>query len=357
MNAPINWLQVARNAPAGLRQRIDTGGRRFRNDDDFATFLARELEATAIKSFVTPTLGTPLFDGGIIPRNTDIPEGADSFTYVVETGTGQAAWEDEYASGDLPMVEEFAREHRREIREYGIAWQISLKGMRQSSFAGRGDLAQKKANNATRRMREFGEFVGMYGDPTRQMNGFANHPNVPQIAPIYDATVGVASADWDVKSGDLIQADIVAAKQLMMDTTNGNLEIDRCQVPARVWASLDRPYQVIGATNVAINGLTIKQFIVQNNDEIQFGSMLRLQSNKSAAPPLTPEAPTTQQLSADRVVFYMSQSDVVEYVQPIDPRFQPGQWYELRMKHPGYATTGGTVFYQPNGAVYMDVKS
>lgn len=354
MNAHINWLQVARNCPAGIAQRIDAGGHRFRTDDDFATFLARELEATAIKVFVAPILGTPLVDGAIIPRNSDIPEGADTFTYVVENGTGQAAWEDEYASGDLPMVEQFAKEFQKPIREYGIAWQISLKGMRNSAFAGRGDLAQKKAANAMQRMKEFGEFVGLYGDATRQMNGFANHPNVPIVAPTYDATA--ASANWDVKAGNFIQADIVAMKQLMLDTTNGNLAINRIQVPARDWVSLDRPYEVDGATNVSINGETIQQFVVRNNPEIQFGSMLRLQSNKSQAPPLTPEAPTTEQLSADRLVAYANQNDVVEYVQPIDPRFQPGQWYELRMKHPGYATTGGTVFYQPNGAVYMDIR-
>lgn len=358
MNAHINYFQdsVLKGFPARIRQRIGKADQ-FRTDDDFATFLARELEATAIKVLTAPVLGTPLVDGAIIPINSSIPEGADSFTYVVENGTGQARWEDDYASGDLPMVEQTAKEFLRPIREFGIAWQISVREMRSSSFAGRGDLGQKKAATAMKGMNEFGEFVGMFGDSSRDMQGFANHQNVPIIAPTFDATAGISSANWDVKSGDLIQADIVAAKQLMLDTTNGNLAISRAQIPARIWASLDRPYQVIGAVNVAINGESIKQFIVRNNPEIQFGSMLRLQSNKSAAPPLTPDDPTLQQLSADRAVFYANAPDVVEFIRPIAPRFNPGQWYELRMKHPGYSTTGGTVFWQPQGAVYMDVKA
>lgn len=356
MNAHINYFTDAARTglPKGIPARIGKAAQ-FRTDDDFATFLARELEATAVKVLTAPILGTPLVDGAIIPINSSIPEGADSFTYVVENGTGQARWEDDYASGDLPMVEQNAKEFLRPIREFGIAWQISLREMRSSSFAGRGDLGQKKAATAMRGMNEFGEFVGMYGDSSRDMQGFANHPNVPIVAPTFDATA--SSSDWDVKSGDLIQSDIVAMKQLMLDTTNGTLAINRIQVPARVWASLDRPYQVLGATNIAISGLTIKQFLITNNPEIQFGSMLRLQSNKSAAPPLTPSNPTQQQLSADRVVAYMSTPDVVEFIRPIPPRFQPGQWYELRMKHPGYSTTGGTVFWQPQGAVYMDVKA
>jgi hypothetical protein len=326
----------------------------YHTDDDYATFLSRELEATAVKVLETPLSGLPLSEGAIIPINSSIPEGADSFTYVVESGTGQAQWEDDYASGSLPMVEQNAKEFLKPIREFGIAWQISLHEMRASSFAGRGDLGQKKARTAMRGMSEFQEFVGMYGDASRDMQGFANHPNVPIVAPTYDSVAG--SSDWDKKSGDLIQADIVAMKQLMLDTTNGALEISRMQIPARIWASLDRPYQVQGATNIAINGKSIRQFIVEANPEIDFGSMLRLQENKSQAPPLTPEDPTQKQLSADRVVAYANSPDVVELVRPIPPRFQPGQWYELRMKHPGYSTTGGVVFWQPNGAVYMDVK-
>ena len=355
MNAHINYFQDSvRGLPPGLRLRCGHGDR-FRTDTDFATFLARELEATAIKIMTAPILGTPLVDGGIIPINNSIPEGATSFTYVVENGTGQAQWEDDYASGSLPMVEQDAKEFLRPIREFGLAWQISLAGMRQSSFAGRGDLASKKAATAMRGMQEFGEFVGMFGDASRDMRGFANHPNVPIIAPIFDAVAG--SNQWDLKSGELIQADIVAAKQLMLDTTNGTLAIGRCQVPARVWVSLDRPYVVTSAgTTVALNNMTIRQFIERNNPEIQFGSMLRLQSNKSQAPPLTPDDPTIQQLSADRVVFYANSPDVVEFIRPIPPRFQPAQMFELRFKHPGYSTTGGTVFYQPNGAVYMDVR-
>ena len=357
MNAHINYFQdsARMGLPRGIPARIGKAAK-FRTDDDFATFLARELEATAIKVLTAPILGTPLVDGAIIPINSSIPEGADSFTYVVENGTGQARWEDDYASGDLPMVEQSAKEFLRPIREFGIAWQISLREMRSSSFAGRGDLGQKKAATAMRGMNEFGEFVGMYGDSTRDMQGFANHPNVPIVAPTFDAVAG--SSNWDVKSGELIQADIVAMKQLMLDTTNGNLAINRIQVPARVWASLDRPYVVTSAgATVALNNMSIKQFIVSNNPEIQFGSMLRLQSNKSQAPALTPDDPTFQQLDADRVVAYMSTPDVVEFIRPIPPRFNPGQWYELRMKHPGYSTTGGTVFWQPQGATYMDVKA
>ena len=355
MNAHIQYFTDAAraNMPAGVRGRLQLDAK-FRTDDDFATFLARELEATAIKVLTAPVLGTPLVDGAIIPINSSIPEGADSFTYVVENGTGMARWEDEYASGDLPMVEQSAKEYLRPIREFGIAWQISKREMRSSSYAGRGDLGQKKAATATRGMKEFGEFVGLYGDETRDMRGLANHPNVPILAPTYDPVA--LTADWDKKSGDLIQADIVAAKALMEDTTNGNLAIDRVQVPSRIWSSLDRPYQVQGAVNVAINGRSIKQFIIENNPEITFGSMLRLQSNKSAAPPLTPHDPTIKQLDADRVIFYANSPEVVEFIQPIPPRFDPGQWYELRMKHPGYSTTGGTVFWQPQGAVYMDVK-
>lgn len=358
MNAHINYFQDAvRNGfPSDALGQLRMRGR-FRTDNDFATFLARELEATAVKILTAPMLGTPLVDGAVIPINTSFPEGAESFSYVVENGTGQARWEEDYASGDLPMVEQTAKEFLRPIREFGIAWQISVREMRASAFAGRGDLGAKKAATALNGMKQFGEQVGMYGDSSRDMHGFATHPNVPIIAPVFDSTASVLSADWDVKSGDLIQADIVAAKQLMLDTTNGELAIGRGQIPARIWASLDRPYQVIGATNIAINGRTIKQFIVENNPEIQFGSMLRLQLNKSQAPALTRDDPTAQQLSADRVVFYSNTPDVVEFIQPIAPRFNAGQWYELRMKHPGYSTTGGTVYWQPNGAVYMDVKS
>lgn len=357
MNAHISYFQDAarKNFPAGIRERLGLT-HRFRTDDDFATFVARELEATAIKVLTAPILGTPLVDGAIIPINSSIPEGAESFSYIVENGTGQAQWEDDYASGSLPMVEQSAKEFLRPIREFGIAWQISLREMRSSTFAGRGDLGQKKAATAMRGMNEFGEFVGMYGDSTRDMMGFANHPNVPIVAPTFDAVAG--SSDWDRKSGELVQADIVAMKQLMLDTTNGELAIGRMQVPARIWVSLDRPYVVTSAgTTVALNNMTIREFIVRNNPEIQFGSMLRLQRNKSQAPPLTPDNPLQQQLSADRVVAYMNSPDVVEFIRPIAPRFQPGQWFELRQKHPGYSTTGGTVFWQPQGAVYMDVRT
>lgn len=358
MNAHISYFLDAVKSSLPHQAWIQLGRRKdaYRSDDDFAQFLARELEATAIKVLRAPVLGTPLVDGAIIPINTAIPEGADSFSYVVENGTGQARWEDDYASGDLPMVEEFVKEFLRPIREFGIAWQISKREMRNSQMAGRGDLGQKKAATAMKGMQEFAEFVGMYGDKSRDMQGFSNHPNVPILAPTFDATAGVVSSDWDLKSGDLIQADIVAAKQLMLDTTNGTLEIGRAQIPARVWASLDRPYQVVGATNIAINGRTIKQFIVENNPEIQFGQMLRLQLNKSQSPPLNKSNPGFQNLTADRAVFYANTSDVVEFIRPMAPRFEPGQIYELRMKHPGSSTTGGTVFYQPNGAIYIDVK-
>ena len=358
MNAHISYFLDAVKANMPRRMWTQIGHRKdaFRSDEDFAQFLSRELEATAIKVMRAPILGTPLVDGAIIPINSSIPEGADSFSYVVENGTGQARWEDDYASGDLPMVEEYAKEFLKPIREFGIAWQIGKREMRASQFAGRGDLGQKKAATAMKGMQEFGEFVGMYGDTSRDMQGFANHPNVPILAPTFDANV--TSSNWDVKSGELIQADIVAAKQLMLDTTNGNRAIGRAQIPARVWESLDRPYVVNSAgTTVAMSNLTIKQFITQNNPEIDFGQMLRLQSNKSQSPPLNMSDPAYQNLKADRAVFYANTDEVVEFIRPMAPRFEPGQIYELRMKHPGSSTTGGTVFYEPNGAIYIDVKA
>ena len=67
--------------------------------------------------------------------------------------------------------------------------------------------------------------------------------------------------------------------------------------------------------------------------------------------------PTAKNLTSDRAVFYMNDSDVVEFIRPMAPRFNPGQIIENRMKHPGESSTGGTVVYQPNGMVYIDVKA
>lgn len=335
----------------GLLQRLNLGRQDFKTDDGFTTFLSRELEATAIKILQTPLANLPLIGGAVLPINTSIPDGAESFTYVVEDGNGQARWEDDYASGNLPNVDVVAEEFQQPIREFGDHWQISRREMRASAFAGRGDLGQKKAARALRAMNEFAEYVGMFGDTTRGLQGFATHNNVPIVAPVFD---GAGDASWLTKEGDLIQADIVNMQQQVIDVTNGSRSLSRIMVPLNIWTSWNRPYQVTGATNIAINSKSIREFIVDANPDIQFGSLLRLQSTKSAAPPLTPDAPTTLQLASDRIVAYTNTDEVLEFVQPMAPRFYPPQWYELRMKTPGTSTTGGTVFYEPFACCYMD---
>ena len=52
---------------------------------------------------------------------------------------------------------------------------------------------------------------------------------------------------------------------------------------------------------------------------------------------------------------YWNDADAVEYILPMRPRFFDPQMVELMTKVPGMSKLGGTQWWQPFSASYMDV--
>ena len=314
-----------------------------REDAGFTPFLARALEQFLTREFTVPLEDLPLIGGSVIDIDESIDEGARTFAYQVLDGAGVAEFYNDYAQSSIPMVTISNEEFVRPLAAIAIGYEFSQEDIMAERMAAKNGrvvrLRDRLNNRAVRGMMEKHENVGMFGDVNRDLHGFANAPGVASIAPVVDSNT---DDDWSTKFGSAVIQDITNMFQAIRDNTLCTVTPDSLALPESTLTALNRDYIADG--NSVVSGDTVMERIQKFFPQLAIGSLCRLQSIRSFG-----------NLSQSRGVMYWNDPDAVQYMLPMRPRFFDPQMIELMIKTPGLSKLGGTTWWQPFSAMYMDV--
>jgi hypothetical protein len=316
---------------------------RAREDAGFVAAVSRALEQFLTREFEVPLEELPLIGGSVIDIDESIDEGARTFAYQVLDGAGVAEFYDDYAQSSMPMVSVSNEEFVRPTATIALGYEFSQEDLMAERMAARNGrpmrLKDRLSKTTVRGMMEKHENVGMFGDVSRDLHGFANGPGVAQIAPLVDSS---GSSDWSIKFGDTIIQDITNMFQAIRNNTVCTSTPNSLALPEATLTSLNRDYVSDGSTVVGSQSIIdrIRQFF----PNLAIGSLCRLQSNMSQG-----------NLDRSRAVMYNNSKDSVQYILPMRPRFFDPQVIELMTKVPGMSKLGGCQWWEPFTAVYADV--
>ena len=163
-------------------------------DSADSIFFTRELEH--IKSETYDVMYPELKARSVIPVSMDADPGDEKITYEQYDHVGLAQVISSY-SKRLPRADVKGTEFSSPIRSLGDSYGYSAQEIRAAKKAGK-PLTDKKADAAKRAIMELDNQIAFFGDATHGLNGFLNHPNVPELVIPADGTG--ASKLWSTKT-------------------------------------------------------------------------------------------------------------------------------------------------------------
>jgi len=194
-----------------------------KNDEAF--FFARNLEFVRQKIFMPTYAELKLLNGGLLPINTSIPEGAETDTYDVIDSTGEADIITDFAD-DIKTVEISGNEYTNKIKSLADSYAYSIQDMRRDRMsvlslgsAGR-SVITNKALAARRAVDQKIEKMLGFGDLKHGITGMFNNSNVPISA--VAANGSGSSTLWSSKTSANILGDIESSIDDIGDLTEDN---------------------------------------------------------------------------------------------------------------------------------------
>lgn len=243
----------------------------FRRDAQLAPFFARELEFIFSQTFdiVHPEL--KMANGEVLPIDTSIDTGAESYTYYQFDSVGIAQLINTYAAKDLPRANIRGAKFTANIESLGASYGWNIQDLRNARMVNR-PLESSLAAGARRAHDQAWNTLGLFGDEAVALSGFLNHPNIT----ISDAAVGAgASTLWSLKTPDEIIADTNDAVNSPLDLTNGVESVDRVLMP------LDQFTLISTTPRSGTSDTTILEFLRRVHPGVTFGWLNELAAAKS----------------------------------------------------------------------------
>lgn len=181
---------------------IDDG---HRSDAGEVAFVAKDLDYVYAQTY---DVEYPELKGlQLVPVDTSVDPGAETFSYGQWDMIGKAKWISDYAK-DFPMVDALLKRFVYVIAGIGVGYQYSIQDLRKAAMrrisAGK-SLDVARAEAAALAHAQFVDRVLCYGDTARGLDGFINHPDIP-VASIPNGswnTLTASDADRDKIAQDL----------------------------------------------------------------------------------------------------------------------------------------------------------
>lgn len=310
-----------------------------RIDAGATPFLARSLEQFLSREYEVPLEELPIVNGAVMDFRDDVDPWAKTFTSTIVDGAGVAEFYDSYSQSGMPMASICSEEFTRRVHTAALGYEFSVEDIGFEGLASRNRqpvrLRDRLRRHSVRGMLELAERTFMWGDSARDVYGFANHPNVTEVARSGPA--------WTLASGEEIIQDITNMYQAVRDNTLCTREPNALMIPERVWTNWTRPYTTTSGPTV-VTSTSIREAVQRAFPQITMGSLCRLQADKSFG-----------NLSEGRAVMYRRDPDELAAVYPMRPRFLAPQAVELMLKVPGYNRHGGVDWPGFRTACYTNV--
>lgn len=210
----------------------------LRNDD--SVFFARNLEYARQTAFKIQYPALKLLNGGLLPIDTSIPEGAEVDSYQIQDSIGKAKIISSFAD-DVPLVEITGKEVFNKFRSIGFGYVYSYQDTKADQMRGGvgSSILNRKAMVAREGVDQALEELLAFGDTNFGLKGFFNADFVPQTA--------VSGATWATKIASnplLIIEDIDKALEAMDTLTKGMERPDTMLVDNVRFKLLERNYEL-----------------------------------------------------------------------------------------------------------------
>ena len=201
----------------------------------------------------------------LIPVDTEVPSGADFYTYRMYDVATKALMLHNYAKNSFPEADVFADEFRQAIKAIGSKYSYSVQDMRAAAMSGV-PLESKKASSARYGVEKRLEQIGAYGDAPTGLFGVTNAPGVAAVAKVSPAGTWAEQIAASLAGGTLTQTvqaileDINFMANQIFTNTLGIHKPTTLVLPTSAYAILATTPRAPGFTND-----TILQFIMSSN--------------------------------------------------------------------------------------------
>src|SRR5690606_8553480 len=232
------------------------------------------------------------------------------------------------------------QEHINPVKSLGCSYGYNIMEIRKSQARGK-SLEQRKANAAKRAILQKENSLAFLGDSATGLNGFLNHPNVPDVT-IPDDNDS-ASTEWldadgvtPLKTPAQILRDLHVIANAVVNQTLGVESPTTLVLPRSL-------YLYIASTpwSTSNDGRTILEIFLQQSQFIKEVDWLN-------------ELETAGDGNSKRAMAYRRDPEAVSLEIPQDfEQFDP-QPRNLEFVVPCHSRFGGVLFYYPYSAVYAD---
>ncbi|MCA9680726.1 MAG: DUF2184 domain-containing protein [Myxococcales bacterium] len=320
----------------------------LRQDADALLFATRELEYVMGEVYKEEYADLMMANGGILPLDTEVPEGAEYWTYYLQSSAGVAVYAADYSDGTMPTVSLQGAKVQREVQDINIGYSYTTKQMRNAQFAGR-RLDPDLADAARRAHEEKHHSAGMWGRPDLGIDGWLTHPNITlQVA----APVGLGnSTDFRTKDADQIIADFASLYDTVEDLTHGKRKPTRICMSRRVRSLLRRRRLGAGDGYSSLLSFLMDSYSAEKNDGVgvEFMVINELDYRKAAlwSAPDQPNVSVTAETGDWLVAYIHNQPRLLSLVMVMMFRQQPVQVVDLTFKVPTESSIGGVKMKEP----------
>lgn len=324
--------RALRDASIILRAVIRDDARDFTEDAGETASFARALEYVRTKTYDVryPNLKARTF----LPLATDIPAGAESWTYRSWDWVGMARIIESFAD-DLPTVELLGREVSHTIRSLGAAYYYDVQEIRAAAFMGV-PLDAKKAAAAKRSIENRIDKIAAVGDVPSGLPGFINNANVPLITTLDTNFNG----DWlnPATTPAEILRDLHYIANSIFLASKGAHAPDTMILPAAVYAMISTtPISDLQPETTILAAFVAASPYIRNVDQ-----WIYLDTADEAG-------------TGPRVIVYERSPEVVELVLPLEFEQLPPQPRNLSFSVPCHARIGGVDIRYPIAVLYADL--
>lgn len=315
--------------PGGGLKSFSSPIQKWREDADETNFLALQLEylsARVLQDEYTPAIARTLF-----PVNSEVPEGAESYSFRREAEVGRAKIIRNHAN-DIPTIETSARKETHSVVDIGDKFYYTMVDIARAAFANE-PLSAKKARAARNAAEDELDRVLAFGAPDDDIpSGLLNDSNV--------AIQALANAGtWASKIAAGNQRQVLEdMNALVRAIFTGSEEIYAGGV---VVLPSDQFMQVQQTTMSNDNSETILSTFLRANPQVtRVASWNKLRQAGAG--------------NADRIMAFRQDPEAVEIVIPREFAMTAPQPVGLAFEVNGYLRTAGGIFTRPLSAKYMD---
>lgn len=271
-----------------------------------------------------------------VPTTSEVPAGAETWTYYMWDSAGMADIVANYGD-DIKRVAVTAKKFSFDIASWALGYDWSVLDIERASFGGI-NYRNRKSEQVRKGFELRFEAIASLGYPGANIKGLLNNANVPVIS----AAVVGGSSVWGSggKSANDVLNDLLAMEDSILTTTKG------VETPDSLILSLPK-YRYIQNTPLFVGAgsdekVTILKAFLERSQYItgiDWWHPLALANAAGNGP---------------RALMYRRDPEHVHFEMPLAPRELPAQVKNLALEVNSWCRAGGVLYEYPLSAVYMD---